>query len=202
MIKVVAWDFDGVLNRSWAEGAETWARDFEAVTGASLQSYYEHVFADGFHRIIAGREDVLDRVSSWVSKVGGRIGPEELLAWWFAKDARPDPETIELMEILAKRGTRQVIATNNEARRTAFIRDQMGFGARVEMIFASGHMGVMKPEPTYFAHIVETLEVAPSDLLLIDDREANVEAAVKAGWQAFHFTIETRGQLATLLLSL
>jgi putative hydrolase of the HAD superfamily len=199
VFKVVAWDFDGVLNRSWAEGAETWARDFEAVTGASLQSYYEHVFADGFHRIIAGREDVLDRVSGWVAKVDARMDAEDLLAWWFAKDARPDPETLALMDQLAARGVRQMIATNNEARRTAFIRDEMGFGARVETIFASGHMGVMKPDLAYFAHITDTLAVPPSDLILIDDRAANVEAAFKAGWQAFHFSDETRGMLSKRL---
>ena len=202
MIKVVAWDFDGVLNRSWAEGADTWARDFQLETGHSLQSYYEHVFAESFHRVITGGEDVRDRVTSWIDRVGAPVTADALLAWWFAKDARPDLETMELMAELHSRGIRQVIATNNEPRRTAFIRDVMGFGEQVEAIFASGDIGVMKPDPAYFAHIVDALKVQPADMLLIDDREANVEAAIKGGWHGFHFTNETRGQLAARLLNL
>jgi putative hydrolase of the HAD superfamily len=199
MIKVVAWDFDGVLNRSWAEGADTWSRDFQRATGQSLQSYYEHVFAESFHRVITGHEDVRDRVTNWVNKTGAAMSAEEILAWWFAKDARPDHETLALMTDLTARGVRQVIATNNEARRTRYITEDMGFGARVERVFASGHIGVMKPDAAFFAHITDALAIAPADILLIDDREANVLAARKCGWHAFHFTKETRQTLPNVL---
>lgn len=59
----------------------------------------------------------------------------------------------------------------------------------------------MKPEPAYFAHITDTLAVQPTDLILIDDREPNVVAALKAGREAFHFTDGTRGSLAARLFS-
>ena len=196
MIKVVAWDFDGVLNRSWAEGAETWARDFEALTTRSLQSYYEAVFANDFHRILTGREDVRDRVASWVAKSGSAISADEVLDYWFGKDARLDDAMLALMSRLDDRGVRQVIATNNEARRTAFIGQALGFSSRVETIFASGHIGAMKPHSAFFDHVSGALGVPPADILLVDDREPNVIAAQKCGWQGFHFTDATRGALA------
>ena len=196
MIKVIAWDFDGVLNRSWADGAHAWQRDFERDLGASLQSFHEAVFADGFHRIITGAEDVRERVASWVAKSQSTASADEVLDYWFAKDARADDEMLALMQRLDDRGVRQVIATNNEARRTAFIRDQMGFGARVETIFASGHIGAMKPDSAFFDHVSGALGVPPADILLVDDREPNVIAAQKSGWHGFHFTDATRGALA------
>jgi len=202
MIKVVAWDFDGVLNRSWADGAFVWQNDFARDIGHSLQSYHEHVFAEDFHRVITGREDVRVRIQRWVDHVRATKTPDEILAYWFAKDARPDPETVALMNELSAKGVRQVIATNNEQHRTRYIAEDMGFGARVERVFASGHIGISKPDPGFFEHVAQELAVPPADILLIDDRENNIRAARKSGWQGFHFTDETRGTLRRYLSAL
>lgn len=201
MIKVIAWDFDGVLNLNYEGGAFVWSRDFEQVTGVPLQDFHDHVFAENFHRIITGHEDVLARVDAWALKSGSRLNGAETLAYWFAKDNRPNPATLDLMARAKDAGLRQVIATNNEPRRTEFIRNQMGFGARVERIFASGHMGVRKPDAAYFAHITDTLGVAPADIILVDDREPNVQAAEKAGWRAYFYTPSSAAGLSGVLFS-
>ena len=38
-----------------------------------------------------------------------------------------------------------------------------------------------------FHHITEDLNVEPSQILLIDDFEENIEAASKLGWHTHHF---------------
>ena len=47
--------------------------------------------------------------------------------------------------------------------------------------------GVRKPEPECFAVVQQTLGAAGDQLLLIDDRTPNVEAARQAGWDAIQF---------------
>ncbi|MGL5010373.1 MAG: HAD family hydrolase [Paracoccaceae bacterium] len=197
--RVVAWDFDGVLNRNIVDGRFVWADDFEADTGQSLRGFTDHVFGADFDLVITGRTDLRDRVADWARQVGYGAGADALLDYWFARDALPDAGMLAMMERLAARGVRQVIATNNEARRVGYIEREMGFAARVEHVFSSGRMGVRKPDAGFFSHVVEVLAVAPGDILLIDDTAANVAAALAQGWQGFHFTEATRNGLAALL---
>ena len=75
----------------------------------------------------------------------------------------------------------------------------MGFGSRVERIFASGQMGVAKPAVAYFEAVTEYLEVSPGNMLLVDDTAKNIEIAKHLGWQAIHFTDQTRESLEAFL---
>ncbi len=197
-IEVVAWDFDGVLNRHVIDGRFIWADSFEADIGLPLQGFIAAVFAD-FDPVMTGREDLRDRVARWASSAGYAPGADAFLSYWFAKDAWPDPEALTLMDQLSARGVRQVIATNNEHRRAAYIESEMGFASRVERIFASGRMGVAKPSLAFFRILQGDLKVPPDRILLLDDRADNVAAAQSCGWRAFHVTDASRPRLAQVL---
>lgn len=196
---VVAWDFDGVLNRNIVDGRFVWADTFEADTGHPLKGFTDAVFAEGFDDVITGRTDLRDRVDDWARKAGYAPGADALLAYWFERDALPDPDIGPVMDDLRERGVRQVIVTNNEARRARYIEREMEFGPRVEHVFASGRMGVRKPDPAYFAHVTDALGVEPERMLLIDDHPDNVMAAKTCGWRTFHFTDVSRDRLRTVL---
>jgi putative hydrolase of the HAD superfamily len=198
-VEVVAWDFDGVLNRNIVDGRFVWADDFEQDIGKSRLEFEEFIFSRNLDAILTGREDLRDRIADWASSVGYPGGADALLAYWFEKDARPDPFILRLMERLAERGVRQVITTNNETYRASYIENEMGFDRRVERVFASGRMGVAKPAAEYFEMVVENLGVEPAGLLLLDDHAENIRAAARLGWQAIHFTDQTRESLEVLL---
>lgn len=199
MIKVVAWDFDGVLNRNIIDGRFVWQDDFERDIGHSRDSFSAHMFESGFDDILTGREDIQDRVQSWIETVGYLGTADDILAYWFEKDAHPDAEIIDLMVRSAASGVRQIIATNNEARRSRYIEEEMGFQHRVEQVFSSGRLGVAKPDPIFFKQVTGATGVEPHEILLIDDLAANTEAAARLGWRVFHFTSETRALLAETL---
>ena len=198
-MKVVAWDFDGVLNRTIVDGRFIWADSFEADTGQSRAVFEAHVFGRDLEEILTGREDLRDRVASWAATVGYEPGADALLEYWFAKDTHPDARMIGLMDRLNDKGIHQVIATNNEARRADYIENEMGYGVRVERIFASGRIGAAKPSAGFFNAVTDALDVLPSDILLIDDLAKNVEAASDLGWQAFHFTDESHDDIERAL---
>lgn len=187
-VQVIAWDFDGVLNRNIENGVFAWSRNFEQDLGLSLQSFTSYLFAGRFQKAMVGQACLVEMVSEWAEANAAAGRAPEILDYWFQKDALPDHRTLSLFEPLKKRGLRHVMATNNEIHRTAFIEARMGFGDRMERIFAAGRMGIAKPDTDYFAHIEAELDVAPAGLLLVDDLEENVAAARNRGWQAFHFT--------------
>jgi putative hydrolase of the HAD superfamily len=53
--------------------------------------------------------------------------------------------------------------------------------------FYSCELGVSKPDPKYFAEILDRLSVSPEQVLFIDDIEANVKAAEGVGIHAKTF---------------
>jgi len=198
-IKVIAWDFDGVLTRNIVDGRFIWADNFEADTGQSREVFEDFIFGRDLEAILTGRQDLRDRVAAWAKSVGYAPGADALLEYWFKKDAALDPMTLGLMDRIAQKGLRQVLTTNNENRRAAYIENTLGFSNRVEHIFASGRMGVAKPDVEYFKTVSATLKVGANEILLIDDLAENIIAAKAYGWQTMHFTDETRNTLEALL---
>lgn len=198
-IAVVAWDFDGVLNRNVEDGVFAWSRHFERDLGLSISSFSAHLFGGRFQKAMVGEACLIEIVTDWTERNGAQGRAGEILDYWFGRDALPDHETLAIVESLRARGVRNVMATNNEVLRTAYIETRMGFDAHVERIFAAGRMRVAKPDAAYFVHIEEELQADPASLLLVDDMHENVLAARGRGWQAFHFTEGSHARLASEL---
>lgn len=197
---IIAWDFDGVLNCNQANGRYVWENEFEREVGQSADAFGSFVFGRA-PNVITGEIDLLERLEEWTKAVECRINAQEILALWLELDAKPDAEMLALFDELNQTGVRQIIATNNEARRADYIYRNMEMGARVEKVFASGPMGVGKPDQAFFAHITSELGVGAEQMFFIDDVLANVSGARSAGWEAFHFTPESRTALIEKLRS-
>jgi putative hydrolase of the HAD superfamily len=196
-LKLIAWDFDGVLNRGYQGGFFLWQETFEADLGVSAKDFTAFMFqSDRFARVLTGKCDLLDVLKDWIAAHDVPHAPRDVLDYWLSKDAHADAEVLGWQAACPVPG---VIATNNERHRADYIWQQMGFDQRMQRIFASGPMGVKKPDPEFFAQIEAWSRLAPADLLLIDDAEKNIEAAAARGWQVYHFTESTRHGLPQLL---
>ena len=196
-MKLVAWDFDGVLNRGFQGGFHLWQDNFEADLGVSAKVFTEFVFkAPRFAEVLTGQRDLMDLLAEWVLAHDVPHAPEFVLDYWLAKDANTDPQVLDWLAACDVPG---VIATNNERNRAEFIWHKMGFSKRMRAIFASGPIGVKKPDAGFFAQIEVWSGLSPADILLVDDSEKNVQAAATRGWQVFHFTDESRGRLPEVL---
>ena len=195
----IAWDFDGVLNANIRDGRFIWSDGFERFTGQSLAVFKEYVFGDNFIPVITGREDVRARVATWARQMGYAPGPDAILDYWFSTDFFPDKQVLSLVDTLCAEGVQNVLATNNERRRVARIAEHKEFGSRMQRIFASGELGVCKPNAEFFDAIGQQLGQEAARLVLVDDSAANVRAAQDCGWNAFHFTSKSRVDLAAWL---
>jgi putative hydrolase of the HAD superfamily len=194
---LIAWDFDGVLNRNCKGGDRAWDRSFEADLGVSAKDFDQFMFRSGrFNDVLVGKRDVLDLLGQWIAEFKVPYTASAVLDYWLAKDTDGDAEVLGWVHAA---NVKSVIATNNEARRSAYIWDHLGYRARMAQIFAAGSIGVRKPDAEFYSQIEDWAGLPPEQILLVDDAEANIAAAHRRGWMAFHFTDTSRHRLPGLL---
>jgi putative hydrolase of the HAD superfamily len=196
--KLIAWDFDGVLNANIRNGVFQWMTTFEADTGMPIRSLADFLFTGRFQKAMVGEADLHELVGEWATQEGVPERAGEIVDYWFDKDHIPDLETLKIVQRARRAGIKNVIATNNEVYRADWI-EEMGFGEHMHHVFAAGRMRLAKPDLAYFAHIEDTLQVSGSHVILVDDMKENVEAARAHGWNAFHFTSGCHDRLSHVL---
>jgi len=77
--------------------------------------------------------------------------------------------------------------TNSSSEKFKIVRKKFPFLNSFEWIMISGEFGLTKPDPRVFEMFLERSGLKKADCLLIDDSEANVSAAARAGWKAIRF---------------
>lgn len=93
------------------------------------------------------------------------------------------PTAIELLQTVATWEQRLVVLSNAPATLRPAAEDTDWYPL-VERVFISGELGMVKPDPAIYTEITNALGVAPGEIAFIDDRPANVQGAVVAGWHA------------------
>jgi len=174
---VIAWDFDGVLNKTFQGGQFCWCESFEQDLGVSLSSFLSFMFNGNYQKAMVGKADLHQLVREWAEADGFSGKPEFLVAYMFEKDARPDQHMLSILNQAARKGAKNVIATNNDPYRTDYIEFAMGIGSLVDHLFAAGRIGVAKPADGFFTLIQDFLGVSADKIILVDDTEENVVAA-------------------------
>jgi 2-haloacid dehalogenase len=80
------------------------------------------------------------------------------------------------------------------------IRDGFPFLNWFRGIVLSGEVGILKPDPRIFDHLVHKYRLRPAEVAFIDDHIENTEAAQRLGFQSILFTspADLRGKLGQL----
>lgn len=94
--------------------------------------------------------------------------------------------TLELVDRLHGR-YRLAILTNNIAEIADRWRDLVGID-RFEVVVDSHLLGIRKPDPAIYEHLLELLDLTAPEVVFVDDTEPNVGAAAALGMHAVHFT--------------
>lgn len=138
--------------------------------------------------IVTGQEPIEPRLTEVLSRIAPHLPAEKLLDYWFENDSRLDRQLLGDLSRLKDEGTRLYLATNQEHRRTAYLRDVLELGALFDGIFYSAALGTRKPESDFFRLATDGVGAAPEDIGFIDDVEENVAAAAQFGWKALRWT--------------
>lgn len=81
-------------------------------------------------------------------------------------------------------GTAVSLASNQQLERARYMSQALGYEKAFDACFYSCHLGYAKLDPAYFRAILRASGTPAGEVLFLDDRPANVEAARSTGMQA------------------
>lgn len=95
--------------------------------------------------------------------------------------------TVEIMKRLKKAGYPLYGLSNWSAETFPIAREKYDFFHLLDDIVISGEVGMIKPDPEIFEHLLEKIDKPAQECLFIDDAPANIEQAHKMGFATIHF---------------
>ena len=96
--------------------------------------------------------------------------------------------TVEILAALRERGVPLYALSNWWAETFPIAQARFDFLGWFDGIVISGELGVAKPDPRIFAHLLETYRLRADATVFVDDLPVNVAAAAAAGMQTILFT--------------
>jgi putative hydrolase of the HAD superfamily len=177
----VLFDADGVVQFSgdlyaWLGSQYGWSA--QKVDDFYLHLFYERRDYDGS---LTGLVPV---VAAALADWGCEAPAEEFVRNWFALGAVPDPAALALVAALRQQGIRCGLASNQDFVRARFMDEELDYQRLFDDRFYSARLGYAKPDPAYFHAVLAALGTDPAQVLFIDDRPENVEAALRCGLHA------------------
>jgi putative hydrolase of the HAD superfamily len=185
-VKALLLDADGVVQ--WP--ARSWIPDMERLGGLG----FLRLATAAEVPVLDGSGDLRPAIEELLAARGRRATFEEVIAAWCRIE--PDRRMLALVERVRATGTITALATNQQSYRGAWIQANLGYERHFDHQFHSFQVGLAKPDPAYFRHIVDTLGIEPEEAVFVDDMAANVAGARRAGLRAVRFGIlDTYGEL-------
>ena len=86
-----------------------------------------------------------------------------------------------------KSAHRLVLASNTDAIHFSHSAANFSVMRQLDLHFLSYEMGLLKPDPAFFHHVLRTLDTPAADCIFIDDRTENVESARAIGITVLRF---------------
>jgi putative hydrolase of the HAD superfamily len=154
--------------------------------------------AERFWRAYWAHRDGLDQGTAGVAAYWRAIGDEVGVQWdearvhelWIA-DFRSwlsvNPATIEVISDLRAGGTRLALLSNAGRDFGSYFRHGP-LGDFFEACYVSGELGLLKPDPEIYQHVLADLKITPAEAIFIDNREPNVTGAQAVGITGHVFT--------------
>lgn len=113
----------------------------------------------------------------------------------------PIQETIDLIHELAALAKHDLFVLSNMHKTSIhYLESNYDFWNVFRARTISCRIGMVKPEPEIFRHLLESNELVPQDTVFIDDMIANTQAAEALGIRTIHFrdTSKCRNELADM----
>ena len=113
---------------------------------------------------------------------------------------RLNPDILLWAERLRAAGYKTAILSNMHDDMVQHLRSNGDWAKRFDSLTLSSAIGMVKPEPEIFEYCLKSLGVRPEEALFIDDRETNIEGALRAGISGIYApsTAELRNTLAAM----
>lgn len=180
--EVIRWmaRFFGLAENKFREIYSSFRLDYDR-GAVSATEYWKHIADAAGRELSNGQIEQLRKadVTMW-----GRLNPDVLL--WADR--------------LRAAGYKTAILSNMHDDMVQHLRSNGDWANRFDSLTLSSAIGMVKPEPDIFEYCLMSLGVRPEEALFIDDREANIEGALRAGISGIYApsTDELRKTLAAI----
>jgi putative hydrolase of the HAD superfamily len=194
-ISTILWDVGGVLlTNGWDhEGRAAVLAHFGVDRNEFEDRHPEanDVWEKGFITV----EEYLHRTIFWKPR---SFTPEEFLEAMKAESRVLKDSALGILEDIAASQDVDLGMLNNEARELNDYRiEQFGFTGYFDFFFSSCYVGLRKPAPRIYQLALDVLQCEPGEVIFIDDRQGNADAAASLGIHAIKY--EGSEQLAQAL---
>lgn len=106
---------------------------------------------------------------------------------------------LQIIDELRAAGIKTAVLSNDGSSLRGYIEGH-GITQHFDEIFISGELNMMKPDSRIYQHAAQQLGFEPQEIIFFDDRQTNIDGAVRAGMQAELFT--SNSQVRNILSSL
>lgn len=185
-LRAVLWDADGVLQHLPAG----WEASMRPAVG-HLVDDVEGFLAAAF----AAEKATLTGDARWVEVLRTLLGEwgiedayDDALQVWLTIE--PVAETRQIVETVRAAGIGCYLATNQDEHRGRFMHESLGYADLFDDAFYSYELGFAKPDPAYFAAVLERLALPGTQVLFVDDNADNVAAARAVGLHAERWHVD------------
>lgn len=90
-------------------------------------------------------------------------------------------DTLPALESLKSKGQQIAILSNNPMTAIHRALNHFGIGKYIDNSYAANEIGIAKPDPRVYKHVLNELSVAPENCLYVDDEPPCVRGALEAG---------------------
>jgi glucose-1-phosphatase len=155
-------------------------------TGMSFTLIHERLFASGLdHYAELGRIELGELLPQVLAALDDTISVEQLIQCW----AQAFEPQVEVLAAVGDSGVKRTLLTNNGPLISVCLDGPLREIADCfDEVICSWQLGVCKPDPVAFERAARRLGGVPTEILLLDDDQANVAAAESLGWNAEHVT--------------
>lgn len=172
MIKAVIFDYYGVIQTDqvivWCEKNSADHPDLRSkVDEASARIDLDEITLDQYF------EELAAAVNRPVDVVRQELRDEVAI----------NQSLLKAIDQLRERGLKTAILSNDGSSLRAYL-DDHDITKHFDEVFISGEINMMKPDPRIYQYCAQQLKLHPSEILFFDDRQSNVDGAIRAGLQA------------------
>jgi putative hydrolase of the HAD superfamily len=197
-ISTILWDVGGVLlTNGWDHKERAAVLERFHIDRESFEDRHPEA-NDLWEKGLISVEEYLHRTVFWTPR---GFTSEEFLAAMKAESVVLPDSGIGILESIAASEEVDIGMLNNEARELNDYRiEEFGFHAYFDFFFSSCYVGLRKPGEQIYRLALDVLQCEPGEVVFIDDRAGNVEAAAGLGINAIQY--QGSAQLADALARL
>jgi putative hydrolase of the HAD superfamily len=184
--RVVVFDYGEVISRSPSAADRAVLLGIAGVEGEPFwSSYWRH--RDGLDRGTTGVAEywaavAADLGATWSASRVHELWVADFRGWWSL-----EPGTLDLIEELHDGGTRLAVLSNAGFDFAGPLRASP-MARFFERFFVSAEMDAIKPDPAIYREVAEELGITLQQMIFIDNKAVNTDAAAALGVTTHHFT--------------